>query len=264
MTEEVQVQETTAQDEAAFEAAFAEARGDEPPTEVAQPEPETEPTAEAEPAAPEPEPEIQLSPSEIKAYLVQIDELKAQLRQVHGRYGDLNSRLTQMQQPGSPREVTAEMFEDLNAEFPELAAGIAKGLSKLPMGSQPQAPVVDLAPIRDELNQEIEKIRTQSKIDLLSMRHKGWQATRASDDFKVWEGMLPKEEFDELNTSHDAVYLAEQFDRFKEWREKAQTKRQTKTQRLEAATTPRGAASTPPTVSDEDAFMSGYKNIRRA
>ena len=261
MTEEVQdqeVQQSADLYDDGFEAGFAEARGDEPPT----PEPQSEPEPEAK-AEPVPEPEVQLTQAEIKAYLVQIDDLKSQLRTVHGRYGDLNSRLSQMQQPGAPREVTAEMFEDLNSEFPELAAGIAKGLSKLPMGSQAQAPV-DLAPMEQRFNQELDRIQKQSELKLLSMRHRDWQTIRNSDDFRLWEGTLPEPERNELENSWDSLYIADQFDRFKTWRSKAQEVKQTKNKRLEAATTPRGVSSTPPTVNDDDAFMSGYKSIRRA
>jgi hypothetical protein len=272
MTEEVQDQEvqqssTTAEDEAGFEAGFAEARGDEPPTAESQPEVTPDPNAETEPEVEQEQPVLAgLTESQIKAALAkanEVDELRAQLRQIHGRYGDLNGRLTQMQQSAAPREVTAEMFEELNAEFPELAAGIAKGLSKLPLGGQPQTQV-DLAPIEEKFTQGLDRIQKQAEIKLLSMKHRDWQTIRESDDFKVWEGTLPEDERNELENSWDALYLSDQFDRFKGWRDRAQAARQTKQKRLEAATTPRGVVSTPPTVNDDDAFFSGFKQVRRA
>jgi hypothetical protein len=267
MTEEVmnqeQPQSTTAEDEAAFEAAFAETRGDEPPIE-ATPEPEPEPEPQAEPE-PEPEPIVVagLTEAQVKARFAELEDLKAQLRQVHGRFGELNGKLVQMQQPNAPREISADTFEDLQADFPELAAGIAKGLSKISMGGSTQAPV-DLAPLEQKFSQEIERIQKQSEIKLLTLKHRDWQTIRNSDDFKVWEGTLPEEERETLENSWDALYLSDQFDRFKDWRDKAQVVKQTKQKRLEAATTPRGVASTPNTINDDDAFSSGFKGIRRA
>lgn len=279
MTEEVQAQEQevqteTAADDGAFMAGFAEARGDEPPTQP-EPKPETtpepeavqEPVAEAEPVE---EPVFAgLTESQLKAALAKVqefDELKANIRRLDGRYGEFNARLQQvMTQPQGKVEITAEMFEDLNRDFPEFAESLVKGLSKLPIGGSVQAAApVDLTPLREEVTSDLDQWKRDYELKLLAMRHRDWRDLRETDDFKIWEGTLPAEEREKLNTSWDALYVADRFDEFKAWRDKAQTNKQQKTKRLEAATTPRGAATGPSQINDEDAFMAGFKNVRRA
>ena len=271
MTDEVQTQE---QDDAAFNAGFSEARGDEPPTEEVKVE---EPAAEdvaPEPVAEEPPaPEVVfagLTEDQLKAALAkasEVDDLKGQVRQLFGRLGEYNAKLQQVSQTaGQPTKITGDQLKRLHENWGELANDLAEDLSGLTLGSN--AAPFDPTELRSELEQkfsdELDKIKKDSELKMLKMRHKDWETIRSSDDFALWEQTLPPDERQTLAESWDAMYVADQFDRFKDWRSNAQSAKQQKQQRLEAAITPKGApAPAPNSINDDDAFFAGFKQVRR-
>ena len=232
MTDEVQNQEqeevsqTTEQDDAGLEAGFAEARGEEPPTqEPTAEQPSAEP--EPEPAAPEPEVVFAgLTEDQLKAALAkanEVDEMKVQLRQAFGKLGEFNSRIQQIQNAaaaGQPTKVTADQLKRLNANFPEFADDLAEDLSYLTLAGGVQQ--FDPTPMREELQQsfsaELDRIKKENETKLLSIRHRDWQTISKTDDFKLWQSTLPAEEVKALVESWDAMYLADKFDEFKAWR----------------------------------------------
>lgn len=273
MTDEVKQEELVeshVDDDAGLEAGFAEARGDEPPT----PEPVAdEPTAESEtPSTDEPaaEPEVPqpvfagLTEDQLRAQLAkagEVDDLKAQVRQLFGRFGEVNAKLQQSHQP---MKITPDAFAKLRENYGDLADALAEDLSKLPLGGGSQ-PNVDLAPIQEQFQQELAKIKQESEMKLLAMRHRDWQTIRTSPDFSLWEQtQLPAEERTRLNESWDALEIADYFDKFKDWRSKSQQQKQQKQSRLEAAVTPtRGAPANVTAINDDDALVSGWKSVRR-
>lgn len=270
MTEEVQKQEEVQeqQDDAAFEAGFAEARGDESPT----PEPVAEETPAEEPVAEEPvtpEPEIVfagLTEEQLKAALAkagEVDELKGQVRQLFGRFGEVNSKLQQAASQGQPTKVTPDQLKKLKANFPEFADDLAEDLSSLVLGGGTQQQAFDPSELQATIKAEREAMEKSFELKLLSIKHPDWQTVRSTDDFKLWEQTLPDKERQELNESWDAAYVSTRFDEFKSWREKSQTVKVQKQSRLEAAVTPKGTPATKQsTINDDDAFYAGFKAVR--
>jgi hypothetical protein len=276
MSEETeQVEGSTEQEDvAAFEAGFSEARGDESPIsetteEVSTTEPE--PAAEPEPTPePEPEPEIVLAgmtEEQLKSVLAkagEVDDLKSQVRNLFGRLGEVNGRLQQQAQVANQtRRIGADQLQRLRASYPDLADDLAEDLSNIALGGGQTVQEFDSSALKQEFSQELERIKQANEAKLLSIKHRDWVDVRASDDFKLWEQTLPTEVYHELNNSWDAVYLADKFDEFKEWRAKAIESKNQKRDRLSAAITPtRGNARSTHTVADDDAFLAGFKAVR--
>lgn len=265
MTEEVKQQEATQeQEDAALAAGFATARGEEPPAaeEIVEPEPVVEAVQE------EPTPEIVfggMTEEQLKAALAkagEVDELKGQVRQLFGRFGEVNSKLQQQASHGQPTKVTSDQLKRLKASFPEFADDLAEDLSGLVLGSSSQS-TFDPTELQASFKADLEKLTQANELKLLKMKHRDWETVRDSDDFKLWEQTLPTEERTELNDSWDAMYVADKFDEFKAWREKSQTTKQHKQSRLEAAVTPKGTpAPKPSSINDDAAFDAAFRRAR--
>ena len=266
MSNEEQEAVTVEQDEAAFEAGFAEARGEESPTEQVVTEAAAEPEAEPEAQA-APEPEILfagLTEEQLKSQLAkagEVDDLRAQVRRLDGRYGELNSRL---QQSNQPMKISADKFARLRENYGDLADALAEDLSQLSMGGGGGQQAFDSAPIEQKFSDELAKIRQENERKLLTIRHRDWETIKTSDDYKLWEQTIPAEERQKLNDSWDEMYIADRFDDFKGWRTKSQEVKQSKQGRLAAAVTPtRGAPAAVSAVNDEAAFEAGFRQVRR-
>lgn len=268
MTDEVIQQEQ--EDDAAFEQGFAEARGEESPTTESHEEPvsqeESQETEEAQEAQEEPQEEqlyAGLTESQLKAQLARVaelDEMKQQVRQAFGKIGELNAKLQQAQT--AKATLSPGQLKRLASEFPEMAALLEEDLGSLSVGGNQ----FDPSPLVNELHatkQQFEEAKQEQEKKLLSIAHRDWQTVVASDDFTLWKQTLPSEERQTLDTSWDALYIADKISEFKEWRGKAQTSKQQKTKRLEAAVTPQGITKAGPSaINDDDAFLAGFKAVR--
>jgi len=268
--ENQEVEVTTVNDDAAFDAGLAMARGDESPT-IDEPKVE-EPVAETTEAAPEPVAEVPqpvfagLTEDQLKAQLAkagEVDELKNQIRQIYGKMGEYNGKLNQLSQ-GSARKLTAETFSRLKeAGYDDLAEKLAEDLSNVQLGGgQAEVQQVDLTPIHTQIKQ----MQEQQEMKLLTMRHRSWQQDVNSDDFRLWSQTLSAEDRQLLNDSWDAMALGDKLDDYKAWRERAaqaQPSKQQKQQRLEAAVTPAGVPSAAKAaIDDDEAFYAGLKSVR--
>ncbi len=277
MTDEVieQQESTQEQDDAAFNAGFAEVRGDEtPPTESVEPEvkepEEKEPEVAAVEAQPEQPPEelpvlAGLTESQIKAALAkmsEMDDMKLQVRQAFGKLGELNQKLMQAQT--ATAKLSPGQLSKLASEFPEMARLLEEDLSSLSVGSQPS---FDPQPLQKELAETrhaLAQARAESEMKLLSITHRDWRSIANSDDFRIWSQTLSGEERQKLNDSWDALYLTDKLTEFKSWKGKGQAVQQQKQNRLAQAVTPTGAPkSAPNTINDDDAFLAGWKSVRR-
>jgi hypothetical protein len=262
-------------DDAAFEAGIAQARGDESPAIPTKTESPTgasmvnesaEPDATAEPEKVEPEFFLDnLTKEDVKRLLTkagEVDVLQSQLQKAHGRLGELNMRVQQIQQ-GSGRKLTAETFSRLKeAGYDDLAEKLAEDLSGVSLGGAAPPQQVDLSPLR----QEIQQIKEQHEMKLLSLRHRTWQQDVNGDEFRLWSQTLSAEDRQQLNESWDAMFIGDKLDDYKAWRERgvqAQASQQQKQQRLEAAVTPKGIPSpAKAAIDDEEAFLAGIKSVR--
>lgn len=271
-TQEV-VEQEEVQDDAAFTAGFAEARGDEPPAEVV-----TEEVQEQQEEPPVVEEQVQnliagLTEAQIKDLFIkagEVDGLKDRIEKLYGKHGEVNRTLQQLQsrEQGEAVEITAEDVADIAAEYPELAdlqlKALQKIAGKLRTGGATQQPQVDIEALRNEIRSEVVS-ESDRKLEerLIRLKHRDFTETVQSQDFTLWmQNNLKPEEQQQLVSSTDADYIIDQLDAFKSWRDQSAKQNKQKQNRLEAAITPKGNTNGPSTINDDDAFASGFNSIR--
>lgn len=283
MTDQVEVQEVTQDEDQAFEAAFADVRGEEPPTE---PETVTE-----EPKVQEPEedpkqefvteqPQEQIDPvSELRS---EIESLKKSLhdntQKIHGKMGEAFRTLQNLQQQKQTVGVELtidDLDEELREQFPEMAELQLKSLQKVlgkalggvkPVESQ-QAPAFDPNIIDQRITQvasEVEtRVQRQYEEKFLEMRHPDFRDVIQSDQFQKWTQMQPPQVQEQILNSVDSSFASRALDAFKQWRTSGEKRSQQKTNRLEAAVVPKGV-SPQPAIQDEDTALMQEFQKRRA
>lgn len=287
MSTEAESQVVEQQDEnAGFEAGFAEARGEELPTETEQPVAETtEPEAKDEQAEvpqeqtqgdPEPTPEqvriAGMTEDELKGLLAKvssIDELSAQVRKAFGKYGELNQAIQALQQRpgGGGMKLTSGQLKRLSGEYPELAELLASDLSEALATGGGEAPQVDFS---SELAKAVRPIEQKFEQRLVKRDHPDCEQIFQSKDFRLWmEVALSPEDRVQLSASWDADYISGKLTEYKAWKAEAdaqtETQREQKQKRLEQAVAPTGARTGGPKIqSEDDAFAEGFNNVRSA
>lgn len=276
MTEEVLIPEVEneiqeSQDDAAFAAGFAEARGDEPPAEVEQPQDD-----QVE-AAPEPEEQApqEDTPEELFAGLTRVQlmdglqrgfKAEEDARKAFGKIGELQRNIQNMQQSGtgSAVEISPADFADLAEDYPDLAEKIAKGLNgKLRTSAAPQGSAFDPTVLDARVAEVEDRITKKYEARMLDAMHPDWRDETSSSDFTVWKGTLPPEAQLELSNSWDSVYLGNAISAFKEWKQQSTNTKQQRSNRLEAAITPQGVPVRASAQSDDDAFSAGFNQVRK-
>lgn len=250
-TETTPQQEASPEDEAAFEAGFTTVKTGEEP---------------------KPEPEPDLTPAQIREAVARINDLaklapeverlRGQESKLFGTLGDLKSKFEKAAQPGQPVKLTAEKFERLSKEYPELAEAIAEDLSKvqMPTGQSFTHDEVERI-VQERTNEVVEKAKTSLRVEIA---HPDWEAVVGSDEFKDWAvSTQGPEKVEAFRLSWDHKLINGFLSDFKTWKAKATqdaTKRET---RVTRAITPRGvAAPAAPTLSDDAAFEAGFKSVR--
>lgn len=278
MTEENQeVVEQVEVDEDSFAAGFAEARGDEPPTEetktveeqveepVAQ-EPQTEEPTEAPTEAPQTV-LAGLTEEQVKELLLKAgkyDELSgkvdSEIRKLHGRFGELNQKVQSAGAKLSPEKMTR-----LREQYPELADLLVQDLSEaLTVG---QASGVDPQAIDQLMNQRLavqeQRIQQEMEKRWLTAQHRDWKDIAGSEDFALWKATQPDDVKNALENSWDAMFLSDKLTEFKSWKAAATKSKETKQKRLEAAVLPKGNSAPPSTIQDEEAaFLAAFRAAR--
>lgn len=270
-------------EEAAMIAAISEARGNESPTspddrqeqesqseQTQADEQHAEPQAEAEPKAVL----AGMTEDQIKALLAkagEVDELKSQVRNVFGRFGELNSRIQQLQkpEPATSAPQAAQLNKELARQYHEaiLDGDMEKAdellLSMQSRGNSQVSGADANAAFEEKLTQQEKKFEAR----ILKSRHRDYHELTQTDDFKKWGATLPPDEWHNLNESWDALYIADKYDEFKAWRSAQENKsvqadqqRQQRTKRLENAVTPSNSAPVgAPVVTEEEAMHAAIK-----
>lgn len=280
MTDEVQTPEvveelTQEQEDAAFTAGFADARGEQPPAEA---EPEVTPDAQEEPAPEvqeeEPKPQEQeetppelfagLTREQLMESLAKAAKAEEETRKAFGKIGELQRTIQGLQQSGNGQavEITKEDFEDLAEDYPDLAEKIARGLNgKLKVGAAAQAPAFDPSEFDSRIEAAKQELEQKYEMKLLGLQHPDWKDVASSNDFQVWKGTQPQEVQLELDNSWDAAFLSNALTQFKGWRDQSKQIKQERSSRLEAAVTPQGAPAKAG-LNEDDAFQAGWKAVR--
>lgn len=289
-TEQTSVDEAEAQAIAEAQAGYEGKARAQAPAET-QPVEQEQPLADSAPEEQEPDPQAEPEPSPQDAVAAQLDDLKAQVKQLaernadadtvrkmHGEIGNINRTLKQLkalEKADAPAEdEMAAALKDAEAiagEYPEIAGPMVRAIKALQ--ARLPAPVVQeeqqqaeeeseeqqLAPAIDP-----EKLRAQAAqeaaVKALDEVHPDRHAVKESAEFKGWFAQWKTPEYrKKVTSSWNPAVVAEPFTAFKAWKAAQQRKQE----RLDAAATPQGLPrATPSTISDEEAARIGYERAK--
>lgn len=282
-------------EEAALLAGFAEASGQEPPT------PTDEETTAGDTAGPQDKPDnaaggnapgttdqpsnaddaaaTAAAQADTPLTRAQLDEILAQeraahqaeLRKLHGRYGQLNGRIEDLaKRKGLTKEDLAALREE---GWDDVADALGRNLPDKHEDLPPLEDATDDTPATQpagasnavELPPEVQ----DRYLDRLSP---GWQTKIISDDFANWLRTLPANEAEAIADSKDPIRIADEIGRFDQWKSAAAARaaedekaERLKQRRLSGAAPPtRGTTTaTIPAEDDEEAAMlKGYASVR--
>jgi hypothetical protein len=199
---------------------------------------------------------------------------------VQGKFGEHNRLIQDIVKAktaapgtdGAPaRKLGADALTKLKGLYPELGEALADDLEKV-FASQP-APQAGIAQadvdavVNQRVADAIGKIRTESDQKLakieLSIVHPDWQSVTAGKDFGDWFKTKPVEEQQKMLTTWNAQEVASMLTEFKGRKVASAAATASKQNRLERATQPATKPAVSPTgISDEAAFVSGFKEQR--
>jgi hypothetical protein len=242
--------------------------------------PTEKPVQEAAVAEPAPEaPKLaQITEEQFQHLLARataIDEIKAaqekQFGTAFGKIGGIERLINQLQAAapaGQPIELTEDDFDELRADFPDLAAMQVKGFNKAlaranaRVGSPVTTPGIDPEileqRIQERLAPEIQKVRDEAmaKITDLSMRqfHPDWKQVATQPEFAAWQKTLPAAEQEALASSNDPEFVSSHISKFKASLKTAASQ----AKRFEQAVTPRGTGGHAPGPDEDDEFSAGF------
>lgn len=289
MTEEVveQQQEVIeqAQDDSGFAAGFAEVRGEEPP--VSEPVVEEQASSEeVQQQAEAPAAETQqddtpeqnliagLTDEQLRGVLAKanmVDDLVLRIEKTHGKIGELNRTIQNLQQKNGTAQLSAGQLKRLSSEYPELATLLAEDLSEALAGSGGgQAQQFDQSVLDARVAEQVSSVERKFEKKLVLRDHPDFDQVCQSDDFRLWlKTVLPPEESARLNSAWESEYISGQITAFKTWRaaaaESAEKTRESRNKRLESAVAPTGSRSvTPNQPSEDEAFSSGFNQVRNS
>lgn len=290
--QEATEEQQASQEAAAFAEAFARTRGEEVPQEAAsepqaapeQSEEPTEATTEPPPAegASEEEPHIipglGLTEEALKAAILkanEVDSVKAHTEKAFGKIGEVFKKLQALEQrnqampSGGQVKLTSESFKRMHNQWPEMAADLAQDLSEAlaHVGGSVPAAAFDSSEVErivaERASETEKKLNQVVERRLLTRSHPDWEGVVTSSDFALWkQNVLKEEERAALNTSWDADFIGKKIDEFRSWKDKSQQSRTNKQKRLEAAIQPTGGAVPTSKLSEDDAFVAGFKSAR--
>lgn len=215
------------------------------------------------------EQQVGLTPEQLTAMLAKMPKIEeieqmtsAEIRKIHGKFGELNRALLELQKNGQTQQqakvsFNGASFKRMQAEFPELAEILAEDFNNLGTADSPQSNEViesRVAQVREELSKDMQK-------SLLLIQHKDAPQLLVSDDYKVWKQTLPDEERAKLDDSWDAMYIGEKLTEYKSWYAAKNSGTQERRDRLQRAITPRStqAALKPQAMTELDGFNMAFK-----
>lgn len=247
--------EEIAAEEAAFNAAFAEGRGEELP----EPEtPEEQPKADeapadtpkddaavagddkpaadpVEPETPAPAPRLiaGLTEEQVAAALARTGNLQTTVDKMAGRIGQLMQQLDALKtNPPTTQQAQKALdikLEKLTAAFPELAAILKEDLAGL-SGTAAAAPVAEAPPpgltqaqldaiLAERLSASANQTKEMIETRVLSVIHPDWNQIIRDPSFALFrDNVLPPGEGKALMESEDAAFIAGKLSEYKAWK----------------------------------------------
>lgn len=222
----------------------------------------------------EPTPEVAPAPvfagfteAEIKSLFAKVgefDSLKEQLAKAHGKIGELNRTLqeshkSQPTQGFSP--LPAEEMDDLEKDYPEFVQIAEKRARKA--AADAIAAKGDVPDVQAIIQQATAEVRRDMEIRLMDVMAPDWKQTVQSDEFRAWEAVQPDPIRQMFASTESAAELTAIIKGYQDWASKAKSQTQRNRNRLESAVMPDGVPSKSiPSLSDEDAFMAGFRSVR--
>lgn len=256
-----------------------EAKQEAAATEEVKAEPEVKEEAKADdPPKEEPIAGFGLTPSELRAQLAGITELRAQLetseRKLQGKMGSLKSELLDIvksaktETPATVAKVTRDKLKRVAAEYgDDMANALAEDLNDLiaaPAGTVDAEQMK--AQFQETLNTRLAEEKLQNEVRMFTRAHPDWKELQGTDNFKVWQNTLPPETRVELGKSRDADFLIDQFTNFKNWQKAADptANKQKNAARLEGGQVPQGTPShSPSALPDKAGLSAGFNKVRK-
>lgn len=215
------------------------------------------------------EQQVGLTPEQLTAMLAKMPKIEeieqmtsAEIRKIHGKFGELNRALLELQKNGQTQQqakvnFNGASFKRMQAEFPEIAEILAEDFNNFGTADNTQSNEViesRVAQVREELSKDMQK-------SLLLIQHKDAPQLLVSDDYKVWKQTLPDEERVKLDDSWDAMYIGEKLTEYKNWNAAKNSGTQERRDRLQRAITPRSTqtALKPQAMTELDGFNMAFK-----
>lgn len=239
-------------DDAAFQAGFDTARSG------GEPEPEPEP----------PKLIAGFTEDQVKELLQkasEVDRLKERESKVFGSIGALRQAIDQLRNQPQSKAAAAPVniaLKRLSQEYPEMAESLMEDLKESlagGVGGQSFDPRV----VDEIVNQRLDHTSKGYEMKLLSVMHPDWRTIPASQEFAQWKGTLAPDELQIVNDSWDAIAVGDTLTKFKAWKAQTSQAKAQRQSRLEAAATPtRGARTPTPSMTENDAFVAGFKSVR--
>lgn len=257
----------------AFDAGFAETRGDELPIDEALDENEAKSESESESENPKEvdadsekdeveteskseEPEAM--PPSVEDILKDLDaRTQAEVRKIYGKFGEIQQALN-ARNNAPIGKAKLKVSDALREEYSELAE-LMEGLEVDGVVSGNESSINS-----DEINARFEAVKQDYETKLLTLQHKDWREIAKSPDFAEWALKQDAETQDKLANSWDALFISEKLTEFKNAKSNVvKLDKKTNAARLEDAITPESKGAVKPRVeSEDDAFASGFKAVR--
>lgn len=221
--------------------------------------------------------------------------LQAELRQsvdsTNGRFGSIQQTLKQVrEQAGKGIRPSFAQMSAMEEAFPELARVMKQDLEQAfgagnatqpgtgedqdeqqqqDEGSDASGDTPGAAPAFNPLEApEVKEVLKDAHLAIVDARHAGWRNLPGTPDWMAWQNQLPPAARELLLTTGDAQTLTEALNDFKDWQQKkaaATSASNQRDKRLEHAVpaTNGSSAAVRTTVTDDDAFASGFNEVRK-
>lgn len=252
------------------------------PDKVQEPEAKVEPTTTEEPAAQTEETPPAINGEQLKDLMARVEripELEKRLRDEGGRYGALKQSLEQLQQKiaesTTRQEVVdntadaKELLAELRDEFPELAGPLEKAFSRVisARGGIDPGSIDKIVAERVAVERQAERTANLEEAKrLITEYHPDFWEVKGTPEFATWLGTLNPRTRARLEVSEDPIFVAEQIDAFKDWKQSSNAKEKEPTQpskRLADAVLPTTGAkvATQKTVDPKASIRAGYERV---
>jgi hypothetical protein len=269
VTTETETQEQTSQeDQAAQSAAFEASFNDKPmptpaPTEAPKPADQATETPAASPAP---------TPAPTAAPKAEDQELRAQLRNLHGHVGALKDELAQLKkakdEAGKPATLTPVELKRMKAEFPEMSQFLQEDMAEVLATLAPKAP--DPKEIQSLVQQGVQAEVAKFREETVTDRHATWKTDLWTDkpggqrsaEYQAWLKTMPDAEAQAFESSQSPAFVIRKLDQFYDWKNKAAKAETEKQARLKAAVSPTQGTPKPGStaMSEEEAQRKAFED----